>query len=136
MGKGRKPELDIDRFTDLAGEIIDEIPEKFLRDLNGGFNIVEECKKDGEYLIMGEYLQDDILGCTIILYYGSFVELLGDCGADQWQRELKETVLHELRHHIELMAGVDYLSREEEAELAAESLSAKKIETGLRKKKE
>ncbi|MFZ5650536.1 MAG: metallopeptidase family protein [Bacillota bacterium] len=130
---GRRRSLNIDQFTDLAGKIVDEIPEKFLRDLNGGFNIVEEHKKDGEYLIMGEYFQDHIMGCTIMIYYGSFVQLLGDSDAGAWENELRETILHELRHHIELMAGVDYLSVEEQAELEAERLFSK---TGPRKKKD
>ncbi|MFZ5631693.1 MAG: metallopeptidase family protein [Bacillota bacterium] len=117
MAKSRKQTLTIDQFTDLAGAIIDEIPAKFCRDLNGGFNIVETVKKDGDYLIMAEYIQDDILGSTIMIYYGSFVSLLGGAGINAWKKELRETILHELRHHIELMAGVDYLSAEERAEL-------------------
>lgn len=36
---------------------------------------------------------------------------------DEWENELKETILHELRHHVEIMAGVDYLSEEEKADL-------------------
>lgn len=117
MKKVKKPALTIDRFTDLAGAIIDEIPEKYYRDLNGGFNIVENAKKDGECLIMGEYIMDDILGSTIMIYYGSFVRLIGGGDAREWEKELRETILHELRHHVELMAGVDYLSEEERAEL-------------------
>ncbi|MFZ5646725.1 MAG: metallopeptidase family protein [Bacillota bacterium] len=136
MSKGKKPAMTIDQLTDLAGKIIDEIPEKFFRNLNGGFNIVEDCKKDGEYLVMGEYLLDDIMGSTIMIYYGSFVQLLGDSGAGDWEKELRETILHELRHHIELMAGVDYLSEEEAAELEAERLFSGKIKTKPRKKKD
>ncbi len=113
--------LDIDRFTDMAGAIVDDIPEKFCRDLNGGFNVVEAAKKDGEYLIMGEYITDDIMGSTIMIYYGSFVELLGGADAGIWEKELRETILHELRHHVEIMAGVDYLTAEEMAELIQSS---------------
>jgi hypothetical protein len=120
MGKRIKPAMTIDRFTDLAGAIVDEIPEKYCRDLNGGFNIVESAKADGEYFIMGEYIQDEILGSTIMIYYGSFVKLLGSAGMDTWEKELRETILHELRHHVEIMAGVDYLTEEEMAELVRE----------------
>lgn len=118
MGNKNKPTLTIDEFTGMAGSIIDEIPDKFLRDLNGGFNISGDTVKDGEYFVMGEYLQDDIMGSTIMIYYGSFAGLVGDAGRDEWEAELRETILHELRHHREIMAGVDYLSEEEMAELA------------------
>lgn len=117
MGKRDKPALTIGQFTDLAGAIVDRIPEKFCRDLNGGFNVVQDTRTDGEYLIMGEYLLDDIMGSTIMIYYGSFVRLLEGAGRETWEKELKETILHELRHHLELMAGVDYLTEEELAEL-------------------
>lgn len=126
MGKREKPAMTIDNFTDLAEKIIGQIPEKFCRDLNGGFNIVETSKKDGEYFIMGEYIQDDIMGSTIMLYYGSFVGLMGGAGVRDWEKELKDTILHELRHHVEIMAGVDYLSVEEIEELEEERKQAKK----------
>ncbi len=118
MGKKRKPTLTIDQFTDLADAIVEEIPEKYCRELNGGFNIVEAARKDGEYFIMGEYIQDGIMGSTIMIYYGSFARLLGGAGRETWEKELRETILHELRHHVEIMAGVDYLTEEEMADLA------------------
>ncbi|HBV98278.1 MAG: hypothetical protein JL50_19580 [Peptococcaceae bacterium BICA1-7] len=117
MSKGKSPALSIDSFTEMAGRIIDGIPDRFTRDLNGGFNITEDCKKDGDYFIMGEYIADDLMGSVIMLYYGSFAALLEDKGVEQWEGELKETILHELRHHVEIMAGVDYLSEEEKAGL-------------------
>lgn len=120
MSKRIKATMTIDQFTDLAGAIVDQIPGKYCRDLNGGFNIVESASTDGEYFIMGEYLQDEMLGSTIMIYYGSFVKLLGSADMDTWEKELRETILHELRHHVEIMAGVDYLTEEEMAELARE----------------
>lgn len=122
----KKTSLTIDQFTDLAGKIVDRIPEKFLKDLNGGFNVAGDEVRDGEYLVMGEYLCDDIMGSTIMLYYGSFVSLLAGAGAGDWEKELKDTILHELRHHVEIMAGVDYLSVEETEELEEERKQAPK----------
>lgn len=117
MDNGKRPVVSIDSFIEMADRIIDGIPDRFLIDLNGGFNITEECKKDGEYYIMGEYTSDDMLGSVIMIYYGSFVFLLENKSMDEWENELKETILHELRHHVEIMAGVDYLSEEEKADL-------------------
>ncbi|MHB8158447.1 MAG: metallopeptidase family protein [Desulfocucumaceae bacterium] len=116
MAKGKGQAVSIDGFVAMAGRIVENIPHKFLKHLNGGFNISEECKKDGGYYIMGEYLIDDALGSVIMIYYGSFVQLMEERGSDVWESELRETIHHELRHHIEIMAGVDYLSEEEMAD--------------------
>ena len=76
-----------------------------------------ETKADGDFLVMGEYIEDPAMGNLIALYYGSFVEELGDAPDSEWAEEIEETVLHEFRHHVELMAGVDFLSEEEREEL-------------------
>lgn len=116
MGGIKGAALSVGRFAQMADCIIDGIPDKFLRNLNGGINITEECKKDRDCYIMGEYIADGMLGSVIMIYYGSFAALLEDKGVDEWESELRETILHELRHHVEIMAGVDYLSEEEQAE--------------------
>lgn len=112
--------LDLNAFTRLAGAIADELPSRLLRDLNGGISILPGKKKDGKYFLMGEYIEDPILGRSIFIYYGSFREVLGDAPQGEWEEELRETIVHELRHHVESLAGVDDLSVEEEEELAAE----------------
>jgi hypothetical protein len=112
--------LDLNAFTRLAGAIADELPSRLLRDLNGGISILPGKKKDGKYFLMGEYIEDPILGRSIFIYYGSFREVLGDAPPGEWEEELRETIVHELRHHVESLAGVDDLSVEEEEELAAE----------------
>lgn len=111
--------LSVEEFEGLAGRFVDEIPERLVRDLNGGFLLLPEAKKDGELFIMGEYVEDPVLGCSIILYYGSFRVILGSAPLEEWEEELRDTIVHELRHHLESLAGVDDLVREEMAELAA-----------------
>lgn len=66
---------------------------------------------------MGEYLEDPGLGRLVILYYGSFRESLGSAPENEWNEEIEETILHELRHHVESLAGIDDLSVEEMFEL-------------------
>jgi len=112
--------LDLETFTRLAGTIADELPSRLLRDLNGGISVLPGKKKDGKYYLMGEYIEDPVLGRVIFLYYGSFREILQDAPAEEWEEELRETLLHELRHHVESLAGVDDLSLEEERDLEAE----------------
>lgn len=113
------PTLSLAEFEGLAGRFVDEIPGRLVRDLNGGFLLLPEAKKDGEFFIMGEYVEEPVLGCTIILYYGSFSGLLGGEPREDWEAEMRDTIVHELRHHLESLAGVDDLVREETAELDA-----------------
>lgn len=110
--------LSLDEFTELAEQLVDEIPARLCRDLNGGFAVLPEEKRDEEFFIMGEYIEDDMLGSYVVLYYGSFVGLLGDEPRAAWEAELRETIWHEMRHHLESLAGVDDLTREEQEELA------------------
>jgi len=115
----KKAALSLDQFESLSTAFIDEIPERLCAELNGGFLLLPEAKKDGDFYVMGEYVEDGIMGCSILLYYGSFVCLLEDSEREEWEEELRDTILHELRHHLESLSGVDDLSREETAELEA-----------------
>ncbi|MBC7348108.1 MAG: metallopeptidase family protein [Clostridia bacterium] len=105
--------LSFDEFRRLADSIVDKIPPRLCRDLNGGFVALPGEKQDGELLVLGEYVQDDLLGRRVVLYYGSFAALLGDSPRGGWEREVRKTVRHELRHHLESLAGVDDLARED-----------------------
>jgi hypothetical protein len=62
----------------------------------------------GEYLDPGPpsaFRGFEGLGRHIALYYGSFLQVAGP-GFD-WEGEVWETLLHELRHHLESLAGRD-----------------------------
>jgi hypothetical protein len=107
-----------DQFADMLDRAVDRIPSRFLRDLAGGFNLRQGKKREGEYFILGEYIEDGIGGCFIMFYYGSFVEVLEDEPGDSWEAEIVDTVLHEMQHHLESLAGRDDLGRKEIEELA------------------
>lgn len=107
-----------DEFADMLDQAIERIPERFLRSLTGGFNVQKETKQDGEFYIMGEYIEDEWLGKFIMFYYGSFKALLGNQPRARWEEEIMDTVLHELQHHLESLAGRDDLAQKEMEELA------------------
>lgn len=109
--------MDLEDFTALAHELVDEVPARLTRDLNGGFVVMPEVKRDGEFYVMGEYVEEGYLGCFIVFYYGSFAALFADAEKAVWVDELRETIWHELRHHLESLAGVDDLAVEELQEL-------------------
>lgn len=107
-----------DKFADMLDQAVNRIPAHFLRDLNGGFNLLKKKKQEDDYYILGEYVEDDHLGCFIVFYYGSFLELLQNEPGEVWEAEILDTVLHELQHHLEARAGRDDLARQEMEELA------------------
>jgi hypothetical protein len=113
--KMAKPSFE--KFADMLDQVANRIPPRFCRDLTGGFNLQKGKKQDGEYWIMGEYIEDDLLGCFIVFYYGSFVEVMKDEPMEAWEAEIAETILHELQHHLEARAGTDDLARAEKEEL-------------------
>ena len=98
---------------DEAGELLDAMaesfPPAFFSDLNGGILLLPEAHPDpdfppGEMYIMGEYCNDQ-MGRYINLYYGSFAQVFGDAARSAMEKELRKTLRHEFRHHIEAMAG-------------------------------
>ena len=103
-------------FTAAVEQMVDEIPEQFLEGLQG-VHVLEEEHPEEDYedvWRLGEYLDpgpEDFLGGGeglgrhIALYYGSFKRIAsGDRGFD-WEDEIWETLTHELRHHVESLAG-------------------------------
>lgn len=113
--------VDIERFTELADRLCDQLPDRLLAGLAGGMVIEERPlrRQDdpaGVY-ILGEYITDPWLGPRIALYYGSFAQLFGGEPDQVWADELWTTIKHELRHHIEGQAGLADLDIEDLLEL-------------------
>ena len=114
---------------DQAGELLDELaepfPEALFDGLNGGVNLLEDAVPDpefpaGEMYVLGEY-REDLLGRYINIYYGSFAALAEreDWTEEDWRTELRQTLSHELTHHMESRSGLHALDDKDEAELAA-----------------
>ena len=128
--------ISIDEMREMLGELLDELPEAFFEELNGGVCLLEEAKRDpaareDDLYILGEYCEGP-LGRSIVLYYGSFARLFGRLGPLQLRRELRKTVRHEFRHHIEALAGEDALDREDEAREDPEQARRAALEAGRR----
>ena len=116
--------LSIDEVNDLLDTMAEEFPEALFDGLNGGVNLLEDTVEDpqfpqGEMYILGEYC-DDLLGLYINLYYGSFAALAEqeDWTEEDWRQELRQTLAHELTHHMESRAGTHALDDRDAAELA------------------
>ena len=114
--------LSYDEAYAIVDELAKDMPEAFYEELNGGVIMLEEECVDPripDLYIMGEYCVDE-LGKYICLYYGSFAKILEDEPREKWVEELGITLRHEFTHHVESLAGVDRLDREDEAFMAKE----------------
>jgi hypothetical protein len=113
--------MDIERFTALADRLMERVPEPVLEGLNGGVCIRRNAHRDKadprDVYIMGEYVTDPVMGCYVLIYYGSFQAVLAGEPDPVWEAELWETIRHELRHHLETRAGEQDLDREDAAQL-------------------
>ncbi len=107
--------MKFDVFRELLAEMVDEIPAEFLSDLQAVLALEKEHPEEefdgvwrmGEYLDVGpdHFLGPAAFGRQIVLYHGSFKRIAeGDPGFD-WEAEMWETLTHELRHHVESLAG-------------------------------
>ncbi|MBC7959770.1 MAG: metallopeptidase family protein [Vallitaleaceae bacterium] len=112
--------MKLEAFMDYVTYVAEkEIPSILLRDLNMGIQVNPKKQEDDEerdYYIMGEYIQDE-LGCGVVLYYGSFRYFLEDDSKETWQKEIMDTIKHELIHHVEAMAGQEDLALQEDLDV-------------------
>lgn len=117
--------LSIDEAGDALDALAEQFPQPLFHGLNGGVNLLEDALPDPEFpgqalYILGEYCED-MMGRYINLYYGSFAALAEseNWTREDWTRELRTTLSHELTHHMEARAGTDSLDRRDAAELEA-----------------
>ncbi len=108
----------IDEINNMLDEIVETIPRELFKDLNEGIVLLPEYKlhleskfKDKLY-IMGEYCKS-ITGRHIKIYYGSFKRVYSGVSTKVLREKLKETLFHELTHHLESLAGIRDLEMED-----------------------
>ena len=121
------------RFEDFerhAREAFVEIPEQYREGIDGltvsrerlAHPTLPEVFTLG-HCVTEEHLSDyagpDTTRSMIALYWGSFRELAARDPDFDWEGELWETLTHELRHHLESLAGDDAL---EDVDYAADEL--------------
>lgn len=108
-------------FDEIAGyldDIIDDIPEYVTKSLSGGVYLIPEAKHHPtlpfpQYVVMGEYIRDPVLGPHIHVYYNSIMSRYVDASEAEIKKALREIVLHEFRHHVETNAGCRDLELED-----------------------
>ncbi|MFA7460635.1 MAG: metallopeptidase family protein [Trueperaceae bacterium] len=111
-------------FERMIEEMVAEIPPEFMQELQG-VHVLEHERVEEEYddvFRMGEYLDPgpadflgggEGLGRHVALYYGSFKAIAAYDPEFDWEAEAWETLTHELRHHVESLAGEDFLVQDD-----------------------
>lgn len=118
--------MSFEEFRRLIEGMVEEIPAEFMRGLHG-VHVLPDERLEEEYeedvFRMGEYLDPgpgDFLGAGeglgrhVALYHGSFAAIAAADPGFDWEEEAWETLTHELRHHVESLAGEDFLVQDDE----------------------
>ena len=105
--------ITFEECASMLDEIADAMPYELYRELNGGISIVPQIKyhpvaRNNDLYILGEYNRD-LIGRSIVFYYGSIARVYGNADKERLRKELDRILRHELRHHNEHLAGCDDL---------------------------
>ncbi len=117
--------IDIEEFHEILGEVCDELPDDFFRELHQGvvleegINISPHAKND-DLIILGEYRRGRY-GNQVAIFYGSFERSFPTGDREFIKNKLREVVRHEFRHHMENLSGMygkDSLEYEDKVNLS------------------
>ena len=112
--------MTFDDFSRAAQEVFQGIPEEYREGVEG-VTTVEEMETHPELpgvVTLGECLTQaynsewqgpETTRSRVVLYYGSFRQIAQDDPDFDWEGELRETITHELQHHLESLADEDAL---------------------------
>lgn len=115
--------VSMERAQELLEELVQEIPGEYYIELNGGVNLspavrMSPAAQNEDLYIMGQYHKSSHLGRIITIYYGSFAALYPASSEGFWKKKLRETLRHELTHHLESLAGEKDLEIEDARKIA------------------
>ena len=102
--------ISYESFREIVSEEMDLLPQYVFDELSGGVLVEKRAKLspdsvNDDLFYLGYYRWDG-LGKQVTLFYGSFVEVYGAAGEDVYRAQIRETLRHEFRHHMETRAGV------------------------------
>ena len=103
--------MTFDRFSEIAEEELALLPDYVHEELNGGVLTDPAAyphpgRLADDLYILGTYSTDPVMGRQIVLYYGSFLATMGHAGETAIRAQIRETLRHEFRHHLETRAGL------------------------------
>ncbi len=116
--------MELEDFTARASALWEALPQA-LREGITHVEVFEAARYDAEFEgvpLLGECIPDPLgalvgegpVRSSIALYYGSFVVVAAREPGFDWAYELDETLMHELRHHLDWRQGHDTLGVEDD----------------------
>lgn len=117
-----------EEFDAMLDKLANELPAEFYNKLNGGIIVFDGARlhprmaeagsmTTGGLYVMGEYRSDHAMGHYIVIYYGSFMRLYPNYTPEQLEPELRSTLRHEFRHHLETLGGLTTLADEDREQI-------------------
>lgn len=102
--------LTLEEYKKIISELLDELPEDFFRDLNGGVIVSEalvipDYARGNDLYTMGQYQVHSGIR-QIVMFKGSFDQAHPQVGEDEARNLLRGILRHEFRHHLESLGGV------------------------------
>ena len=102
-----------DEVADILDDLVDALPDELLKDLTGIYLEPDVKHNDkipsDDYYVMGTYHRTPYLGNSISIYYGSIMAMYANVDRLTLTDKLRCVLDHELRHHVEALAGCDDL---------------------------
>ena len=101
-----------DTFAQIVDEEVRLLPSYALEGLEGGVLVdpaayLHPGRVADDLYILGTY-STGITGHQIVLYYGSFLAAVNCRSESALRRRIRETLRHEVLHHLETRAGLFY----------------------------
>ncbi len=113
--------MDLPNFERISRAVWHKIPDQYKHGTDG--LIIESDAhahpEHDDFLTLGECVTEaypsdyggpDTIRSAVVLYYGSFAAIAAEHQDFDWEREIEETLLHELQHHLEHLADDDRLT--------------------------
>ena len=103
--------MDFDRFSEIAQEETALLPDYVFDELTGGVltdpsAYLHPGRLADDLFILGTYSSGGYMGKQIVLYYGSFAASMNMEDEESVRAQIRATLRHEFRHHMETRAGL------------------------------
>lgn len=97
-------------YRRIVSELMDELPEAFFQQLNGGVIasealVIPDYAKGDDLYTLGQYQVYNGVR-QIVLFKGSFDRVYPRVDAAQAKEHLRAVLRHEFRHHLEFLGGI------------------------------
>ena len=102
--------ISTEEYKAIISDLMDELPEEFLRELTGGVImsealVIPDYARSNDLYTLGQY-QVYYGVRQIVMFKGSFDQLYPQVRVSEAREILRGILRHEFRHHIEYLGGI------------------------------